>query len=112
MLGHRRRWSWLARPFALITLLTTLSMVAAPLAAQQVTPGASPGASPVASPVADGGDGYPDLSVKATTRDVLDQVVADYIAGSGATQVPGATIEPAIQARITCTGEGCPQPAQ
>ncbi|MDP8901927.1 MAG: 5'-nucleotidase C-terminal domain-containing protein [Actinomycetota bacterium] len=59
-----------------------------------------------------GGDGYPDLSAKATTRDVMDQVVADYIAGSGATQVPGAPIDPAIQGRITCTGEGCPQPAQ
>jgi 2',3'-cyclic-nucleotide 2'-phosphodiesterase (5'-nucleotidase family) len=59
-----------------------------------------------------GGDGYPDLSAKATTRDVMDQVVADYIAGSGATQVPGAPIDPAIQGRITCTGEGCPTPAQ
>jgi 2',3'-cyclic-nucleotide 2'-phosphodiesterase (5'-nucleotidase family) len=51
--------------------------------------------------VAAGGDGYPRITERATTRDVMDQVVADYIASAG-------TISPEIQGRITCTGEGCP----
>ena len=33
--------------------------------------------------MAAGGDGYPDLSARATTRDVMDQVVADSIAAAG-----------------------------
>jgi len=55
-----------------------------------------------------GGDGYPDLSDKATTRDPLDQVVADYIEGSGVTAIPGAPVDPTIEGRIECTGDGCP----
>lgn len=55
-----------------------------------------------------GGDGYPDVSAKATTRDVLDVVVAGYVAGSAPLAVPGAPLDPAIQGRITCTGDGCP----
>ena len=52
--------------------------------------------------MAAGGDGYPDLSGRATTRDVMDQVVADAISEAG-------SISPAIQGRIVCTGEGCPE---
>ncbi len=48
-----------------------------------------------------GGDGYPDVSARATTRDVLEEVVADSIAAAG-------TVSPSIQGRINCTGEGCP----
>ncbi|MBA3643603.1 MAG: 5'-nucleotidase C-terminal domain-containing protein, partial [Chloroflexia bacterium] len=55
-----------------------------------------------------GGDGYPDVADKATTRDPLDQVVADYIAGTGVTAVPGAPVDPKIQGRIECSGDGCP----
>ncbi|HET8522461.1 MAG TPA: 5'-nucleotidase C-terminal domain-containing protein, partial [Thermomicrobiales bacterium] len=51
-----------------------------------------------------GGDNYPDISGYAYSRDVLDQLVADYIAFQG-------TISPEIQGRITCQGEGCPVPA-
>jgi len=55
-----------------------------------------------------GGDGYPDVSVRATTRAPLDQVVADAIAGLSPLARPGAPISPSIQGRIACTGEGCP----
>ena len=55
-----------------------------------------------------GGDGYPDLSAKGTTRDVLAADVGDYIAGTGPFAEPGAPLDPTIQGRITCEGEGCP----
>ena len=55
--------------------------------------------------VAAGGDGYPDLSGRATTREVMDEVVANYISDAG-------TISPAIQGRIACTGDACPTPVQ
>jgi len=48
-----------------------------------------------------GGDGYPVFTSRITTRDTLDQVVADYIERIG-------TISPSIQGRIKCTGTGCP----
>jgi 2',3'-cyclic-nucleotide 2'-phosphodiesterase (5'-nucleotidase family) len=54
--------------------------------------------------MASGGDGYPNFSSRATTRDVMDQVLADYIAAN-------TPISPAIQGRITCTTSGataCP----
>jgi 2',3'-cyclic-nucleotide 2'-phosphodiesterase (5'-nucleotidase family) len=51
--------------------------------------------------MAAGGDGYPNLTERSTTRDLMDQVVADAIAQAG-------TISPSIQGRIVCTGEGCP----
>jgi 2',3'-cyclic-nucleotide 2'-phosphodiesterase (5'-nucleotidase family)/predicted AlkP superfamily phosphohydrolase/phosphomutase len=51
--------------------------------------------------IAQGGDGYPNVFGQATTRDVMDQVLANYISEQG-------TISPAIQGRITCTGAGCP----
>lgn len=52
----------------------------------------------------EGGDGYPNFASRATTREIMDQVVADHITASG-------TISPSIQGRITCTTSGanaCP----
>jgi 2',3'-cyclic-nucleotide 2'-phosphodiesterase (5'-nucleotidase family)/predicted AlkP superfamily phosphohydrolase/phosphomutase len=51
-----------------------------------------------------GGDGYPNFASRATTRDIMDQVAADYIAAN-------TPISPAIVGRITCTTSGataCP----
>jgi 2',3'-cyclic-nucleotide 2'-phosphodiesterase (5'-nucleotidase family) len=51
-----------------------------------------------------GGDGYPDVYGRSTTRDYMDQVLADYITAN-------TPISPAIQGRITCTTSGatpCP----
>jgi 2',3'-cyclic-nucleotide 2'-phosphodiesterase (5'-nucleotidase family) len=47
---------------------------------------------------AGGGDGYPNNRSRITTRDILDQDLADYL-GS----VPGGVVSPAIQSRIHCT---------
>lgn len=55
-----------------------------------------------------GGDGYPDLSARITTRDTLDQVVADYVSGASAVAIPAAPLDPSIEGRIACTGDGCP----
>lgn len=51
--------------------------------------------------MATGGDGYPVVISKATTRDFMDQVVAGYI---GAV----SPISPSIQGRINCTTSGVP----
>jgi 2',3'-cyclic-nucleotide 2'-phosphodiesterase (5'-nucleotidase family)/predicted AlkP superfamily phosphohydrolase/phosphomutase len=54
--------------------------------------------------MAAGGDGYPDFTSRITTRDIMDQVLADHIAAVG-------TIRPSIQGRVTCTTSGptaCP----
>ncbi len=54
--------------------------------------------------MASGGDGYPVFSSRATSQDIMDQVLADYITAQG-------TISPAIQGRIVCTTSGataCP----
>jgi 2',3'-cyclic-nucleotide 2'-phosphodiesterase (5'-nucleotidase family) len=51
-----------------------------------------------------GGDGYPNFASRATTLDIMDQVLADYISTQG-------TVSPSIQGRITCTTSGltaCP----
>ncbi len=55
-----------------------------------------------------GGDGYPDVSGRATTRDPLDQDVADYVAGNDTFAAPAAPLDPTIEGRIVCEGEGCP----
>jgi 2',3'-cyclic-nucleotide 2'-phosphodiesterase (5'-nucleotidase family)/predicted AlkP superfamily phosphohydrolase/phosphomutase len=47
-----------------------------------------------------GGDSYPNFSGRFVTREIMDEVVADYIEARG-------TIDPAVQGRIVCTG-GCP----
>ena len=54
--------------------------------------------------MANGGDGYPVLISRATTRNLMDRDVADYIQAQG-------TISPAIQGRVSCTTTGataCP----
>ncbi len=51
--------------------------------------------------MATGGDGYPNLYASGTTQGIMDQDVAAYIKAK-------ATLSPAIQGRITCTGTGCP----
>lgn len=60
---------------------------------------------------ASGGDGYPDLMAKASTRDVLAQIVADAIASGALLDSTGEPLDPTIEGRITCEGEGCPAPA-
>jgi 2',3'-cyclic-nucleotide 2'-phosphodiesterase (5'-nucleotidase family)/predicted AlkP superfamily phosphohydrolase/phosphomutase len=50
---------------------------------------------------AGGGDGYPVFTPRVTTRNIMDQVLADYITAQG-------TISPAIQGRIVCTTGGAP----
>lgn len=54
--------------------------------------------------MASGGDGYPNFVSRITTRDIMDQAVADYIAAH-------TPISPSIQGRIVCTTSGatvCP----
>ncbi len=55
--------------------------------------------------MAKGGDGYPDFSTRMTTQDVMDQVLADYVAAN-------SPLSPFVNAaptgRINCTGVGCP----
>ena len=53
--------------------------------------------------MANGGDGYPVVIAKATTREFMDQVVADHVETAG-------TISPSIQGRIECIGAACPVP--
>ena len=51
-----------------------------------------------------GGDGYPNFSSRMATLDIMDEVVADYIAAS-------TPLSPTIQGRINCTTSGatpCP----
>jgi len=48
-----------------------------------------------------GGDGYPNFASRATSRDIMDQVAADYITAN-------TPIGPAIQGRIVCTTGGSP----
>ncbi len=56
--------------------------------------------------MASGGDGYPNFASRATTRDVMDQVLADYIDASDP-----PPINPTYQGRITCTPGVPPCPA-
>jgi 2',3'-cyclic-nucleotide 2'-phosphodiesterase (5'-nucleotidase family) len=57
--------------------------------------------------MAAGGDGYPNVSSRATTRELMDQVLADYVSAN-------TPISPSIQGRIVCTddnpgsGNNCP----
>jgi 2',3'-cyclic-nucleotide 2'-phosphodiesterase (5'-nucleotidase family) len=53
---------------------------------------------------ANGGDGYPNVASRMTTRDVMVNVVADYIGDN-------SPVNPLIEGRITCTTSGatpCP----
>jgi len=51
--------------------------------------------------MASGGDGYPVVIDRATTREFMDQVLAVHIEVAG-------TISPSIEGRITCVGATCP----
>lgn len=57
---------------------------------------------------ASGGDGYPNLLSRASSRDVLANVLVDAISETSALALPGEALNPQIQGRITCEGEGCP----
>ncbi|MFL5801138.1 MAG: hypothetical protein ACJ8CR_05275, partial [Roseiflexaceae bacterium] len=48
-----------------------------------------------------GGDGYPNFFARSTTRDIMDQVLADYITAN-------SPVSPAIQGRVVCTTGGSP----
>jgi 2',3'-cyclic-nucleotide 2'-phosphodiesterase (5'-nucleotidase family) len=51
-----------------------------------------------------GGDGYPVFTSRATTQNIMDQVLADYVTAN-------SPLSPSIQGRITCTTSGataCP----
>ncbi|MGH2488480.1 MAG: 5'-nucleotidase C-terminal domain-containing protein, partial [Candidatus Limnocylindria bacterium] len=48
-----------------------------------------------------GGDGYPNFFSRATSRDIMEEVLANYIADQ-------LLISPLIQGRITCTTGGAP----
>jgi len=50
---------------------------------------------------ASGGDGYPSFVGRFTTRDIMDQTLADYVTAS-------SPISPGIQGRIKCVGATCP----
>lgn len=58
---------------------------------------------------ASGGDGYPNLMSRASSRDVLANVLVDAIAETSALALPGEALNPQIQGRIICEGEGCPE---
>jgi 2',3'-cyclic-nucleotide 2'-phosphodiesterase (5'-nucleotidase family) len=58
-----------------------------------------------------GGDGYPNFSARATSRDIMENDVAEYI-----TAQPSSQVSPSIQGRIVCTDTNgatapdCPAP--
>jgi 2',3'-cyclic-nucleotide 2'-phosphodiesterase (5'-nucleotidase family) len=54
--------------------------------------------------MASGGDGYPNVFSRATTQNIMDQVLADYVSAN-------SPLTPTIQGRIVCTSSGatpCP----
>ncbi len=46
--------------------------------------------------MATGGDGYPNVYGRSTSREIMDQVLADHVAGN-------SPLNPSIQGRIVCT---------
>ncbi len=60
---------------------------------------------------ASGGDGYPDLLARANSRDILAADVSEFVAGESPLSLPGEPLDPRIEGRIVCEGEGCPAPA-
>jgi 2',3'-cyclic-nucleotide 2'-phosphodiesterase (5'-nucleotidase family) len=48
-----------------------------------------------------GGDGYLFLADRASSRGVMEEVVAEWIRGN-------SPVNPSIQGRIKCVGAGCP----
>ena len=54
--------------------------------------------------IAAGGDGYPNVTSRAVSQNIMDQVLADYVTAN-------TPISPSIQGRIVCTTSGstaCP----
>lgn len=54
--------------------------------------------------MANGGDGYPNFASRMVTRDIMDNVLADYVSGN-------SPVSPSIQGRVVCTtsgGTACP----
>lgn len=54
--------------------------------------------------MANGGDGYPNVYGRSVTRDIMDQVLANYVTAN-------SPVAPSIQGRIVCTTSGatlCP----
>ncbi len=54
--------------------------------------------------IAAGGDGYPNVSSRTVSQNIMDQVLADYVTAN-------TPISPAVQGRIVCTSSGstaCP----
>jgi 2',3'-cyclic-nucleotide 2'-phosphodiesterase (5'-nucleotidase family) len=51
--------------------------------------------------MASGGDGYPNIAARSTSRDIMDQTVADWIGAN-------SPISPSIQGRIVCTDSVAP----
>jgi len=60
---------------------------------------------------ASGGDNYPPILSRAATRDILASVVSTYVAGESPLSLPGEPLDPTIEGRIVCEGQGCPAPA-
>jgi 2',3'-cyclic-nucleotide 2'-phosphodiesterase (5'-nucleotidase family) len=60
---------------------------------------------------ASGGDNYPPIISRADSRDILADVVSAYVAGESPLSLPGEPLDPRIEGRIICEGEGCPAPA-
>jgi 2',3'-cyclic-nucleotide 2'-phosphodiesterase (5'-nucleotidase family) len=48
-----------------------------------------------------GGDGYPNVVAQMTSRNVMDQDLADHVAAN-------SPLDPSIQGRIVCVGAACP----
>src|SRR5918998_486920 len=57
-----------------------------------------------------GGDNSPPVLSRAATRDILASVVSAYVAGESPLSLPGEPLDPRIEGRIVCEGEGCPAP--
>ena len=53
--------------------------------------------------MASGGDDYPVIIAQMTSRNIMDQDLADYVAAN-------SPIDPSIQGRINCVGAACPTP--
>jgi 2',3'-cyclic-nucleotide 2'-phosphodiesterase (5'-nucleotidase family) len=51
--------------------------------------------------MASGGDGYPNVASRATSRDIMDQTVADWVGAN-------SPIAPSLQGRIVCTDSVAP----
>jgi 2',3'-cyclic-nucleotide 2'-phosphodiesterase (5'-nucleotidase family) len=51
--------------------------------------------------MATGGDGYPNVIAQMTSRNVMDQDLADYVTAN-------SPVSPSIQGRINCVGAACP----